>query len=107
MKLNFTRACLMECMHCVETWGSLYSGHNCAKRCLESSGGSIDPVCQSGRNIGKRVADKSSKVPCLNQCAICSHRLFVVLYDEETCRHVCEERDGTFVDYACVAFLVL
>ncbi|KAL3875260.1 hypothetical protein ACJMK2_038184 [Sinanodonta woodiana] len=106
LKLNLTQACLMECMHCVEMWGSLYSGHSCAKRCLETSGASIDPVCQSGRNIGKRIADKSSVIQCTNQCSICSHSLSVVLYDEEKCRNMCEERNGAFVDYTCVAFIV-
>lgn len=93
------KACLLECLRCVELWGSNYDGHACADTCFLSDGRSIDSECKLGVDMGKRYAKWKATERCRKQCMSCA--LSSVNYNERACVIACERSSGSDTDPKC------
>lgn len=93
------KACLYECLTCVELWGDNYDGATCAEDCALSDGASIDHECKNGVDLSKRYAKWKATVSCKKQCVSCA--MSSEMYDERACVISCDKSSGSEFDVKC------
>ena len=97
------QSCLLECLACVELWGTIYDGNACANGCAITGGKSIDSNCEHGINIRKRFESLKAQDNCKKQCSICVNKLSNVHYNMSKCQQACAQ--SAEVDLECMRHL--
>ncbi|KAH3711713.1 uncharacterized protein LOC127858799 [Dreissena polymorpha] len=98
------KACLYECLKCVEYWGKIYNGQACAEKCLEHDGRDIDHECTLNFRLGKRKNGFTAVTDCKSRCKVCArvqNNPTKYSYNENACALECQMSTGRSVDSTC------